>query len=222
MKRSELISDIREILRAHNIDSEISDRHILFLTRTKRAKYLRQREIREAGEYRDQFLQSIYMELELVDSSRIPTVLPTGGTVLRTIKSLPNVVGREIFDAIDVRTVEYTGSEVEIISKYRISEVEYAPKGFIYCYKEDDGKLYFYSTDSVHKNMTYVAVQCILEDPEDIVSLNDLTTNLEEYPITGEVWEIIRIEIINELLNSLGIMIDTLNNKADDVPQPQE
>ena len=222
MTRAEIISDVRELLRKHNIDSEIADRHILFLTRTKRAKYLRQREMREMGEYKDQFYQSLFLELELVDSSRIPTILPTGGTVLRTKKSIPNIVGREIFDHMDVRTVEYTGKEIEVLDKIRISSVDSAPDGFIYCYKEDDGKLYFYSTGVVHKNLNRVVVQCILEDPEDIVAINELTEPLTDYPITGEVWEIVRNEIIQLLTGGSTIPIDTLNNKADDIAAPTQ
>ena len=222
MKKTELISDVREILRAHNIDSEIADRHILFLVRTKRAKYLRQREMREMEEYGDMFKQSIFMALELVDASRYPGV-NLGATVLRTVKALPNIVGREILKHMDIRTVEYTGKEFEVLSKERASNVAKAPPGFIYTYKEDDGRLLFYSpTSNVHKTLQQVVVQVILEDPEDIVDLNDLTTPLEDYPITGELWEIIRPEIIQELLMSLGISIDTLNDKAEDAPQPQK
>jgi len=213
-----MISDVREILRKHNIDSEIADRHIMFLTRTKRAKYLRQRELREMGEYKDQFTQSIFMDLELTNSSRVST-LATDGTVLRTVKALPNIVGREIFDHLDVRTVDFTGKEIEVLNKTRVMEVTNAPEGFIYCYKEDDGKLYFFSKTSVHKNLAKVVVQCILEDPEDIIDLNNLTTPLSNYPITGELWEVVRIEVIEELLRSSGIPIDTLNNKADDAAQ---
>ncbi len=220
MKRSELISDVREILRTHNIDSEIADRHIMFLVRTKRAKYLRQREMREMEEYGDQFKQSVFMSTELVDSSRVSTLL-TGGTILRTVNSLPNIVGREILKHMDVRTVDYTGKEIEVLNKERISLVEYAPEGFIYCYKEDDGRIYFKGTDDVHKTLTQVVVQCILEDPEDIVELNGLTSQLENYPITGSVWEIVRPEIIQELLRSMSIPIDTLNNDADDAPAPK-
>ncbi len=217
MKRLELISDVREILRTHSIDSEIADRHIMFLVRTKRAKYLRQREMREMAEYGDQFQQSVFMDTELVDSSKI-TTLPTGGTILRTINALPNIVGRELLKHMDVRTVDYTGKEIEVINKERASLVDYAPKGFIYCYKEPDGRLYFKSTDTVHKLLSKVVVQCILEDPEEIVELNGLTSHLEDYPITGSVWEIIRPEIIQELLRSMSIPIDTLNNDADDAP----
>jgi hypothetical protein len=222
MRKSELISDIREILRAHNIDSEIADRHIMFLIRTKRAKYLRQRELREMEEYGDQFKQSIFMALELVDASRYPNI-NLGKTVLRTVKSLPNIIGREILKHMDIRTVEYTGKEFEVLSKERATFVTKAPSGFIYAYKEDDGRLIFYSPeDSVYKTLKQVVVQTILEDPEDIVSLNDLTTPLDDYPITGELWEIVKPEILQELMTSLGIPIDTLNDKADDASQPQK
>ena len=163
------------------------------------------------------------MQLELVDSSRVPLLLPTGGTVLRTVKAIPNIIGREIFDHLDVRTVEYTGTEIEVLSKIRIMGVMYAPEGFIYCYKEDDGHLYFYSHDSIHKSMERVVVQCILEDPEDIVAINELTEPLDEYPITGEMWEIMRNDILQLLLGSSTIPIDTLNDKADDIPTaPQQ
>ena len=216
MLRSEMINDVREVLRVYSIDSEVSDRHIMYKGRTKRAKYLRQRELRELGEYKDQFQQSLFMDLELVDASRVPAVITLDSTILRTVKAIPNIIGREIFKHMDVRTVDYTGLEIEVLSKTRISNIAYAPPGFIYCYKEDDGRLYFKGTDTVHKNLARVVVQCILENPEDIVDINELTTHLTDYPITGELWEIIHPEISQELLTSLQIPIDVLNNDNDD------
>lgn len=213
MLRSELISDIREVLRAHNIDSEIADRHIIFLTRTKRAKYLEQREVKELGRFREDVQQSLFLNTETVTTSRISGATSTS-TVLRTIKSIPSTVGRNVLDYLDVRTKDYTGQEIQMISKQRISEVSEAPSGFIYGYREDDGRVYFYSPDTI--TLPEVVVQCILEDPEDIVYINELTSPLNEYPITAKIWEIIRPEILQILGSSQGISIDTLNNKADD------
>lgn len=218
MTRAELISDIREILRDHSIDSEISDRSILFQIRTKRAKYLRQREDRERFEYRDQFYQTVYMDLEIVGDTEI-TSLTTGGTTLRTVKALPNIIGREIYDHLKVRTAD--GTRIEVISKSRADYLKGAPDGFIYCFKRDDGKLQLEGKDAVYKNLTKLSVQAILEDPEDIVDLNDLTTHLTDYPITGELWEIIKSEIVNLFLTSKNIPIDTLNNDADDTKVSQ-
>jgi len=198
------------------MDSEIADRHIMFLIRTKRAKYLRQREIREIGEYRDQFYQSVNMQLEMVDASMFPTSMTLGKNILRTIKPLPNIVGREALGHMTVRTLEFTGKEIEVMNKFRMIEAKYAPRGFVFCYREDDGRLYFYSPDPGYLVMENVVVQCILENPEDIVELNDLTVPLDDYPITGEVWEIIREEVLKDLLGSKSIPEDVTNNKADD------
>jgi len=220
MKRSELIADIREVLRSYSIDDEIADRHILFLIRTKRNKYIRQKEINSRGEYRNQLQQSVFLALEITDTSRYPGIT-TGGKILRTIKSLPNLVGRDAFKQMEIRTVDYLGTEVEILDKARVAYASSAPKGFIYCFREDDGKLYFFSKDPSHFAIEQVVVQCILEDPEEIVSLNSLTTPLEIYPITGDLWGIIRPEILSELAMSKGIPIDTLNDKAD-APTPSK
>ncbi len=57
MEKLELIASIREDLRQHNIDSEIADRYTMFLIASKRAKYLRQRELRELHDYKDHDLQ---------------------------------------------------------------------------------------------------------------------------------------------------------------------
>ena len=214
MKRSELIADVREILREYSIDSEVADRHIMFLTRTKRAKYLRQREVRELGEYRDQFQQRVVMTLELVDSTT--GTLPTGYTLLRTVKKLPNIVGREIFKSLDIRTVNIIGQEIEVLNKARFSSVDYTPIGFIYAYKDDDGYIWLKAPNDSYKFLTEIQVTTILEDPEEIVSLMNMTTHLEDYPITGELWETIRPEILNELLRSKQTPIDVLNNNADD------
>lgn len=216
MTIKEGIYDIRETINVLNIDSNISNRHIIFLMNTYRAIIVRQFITNNPGEYRDQLTQTLYMELELVDRSQYPDTYLSGVTMLRTVKALPNIIGQQMYKEIEVRTIDRLGTEVEISHKERLVHVNHAPTGFIYGYKDTDGKIYLISNSILYKTLDKITVTCILEDPEKIQDIHDLDTDLDIYPITSHLWGTIKEMVIQQLLKEKSIPLDTVNNNLDD------
>lgn len=210
------VYDVREALKLLSIDTETTDRHITFLMNLYRSIVIRQFITNNPGEHRDMLTQTLYMELELVDTSRFPQYSTTGFTFLSTKKVLPNIIGQQMYKEIEVRTLESLGMEVEILAKSRVSEIKYAPTGFIYGFKEDDGKLYIIGKDSIYKSLKSITVTAILEDPEDILDTHNLSTDLLIYPITSHLWGTTKDMVVQHILREMSIPVDIINNNKDE------
>ena len=216
MTFKESVYDIREAINALNIDSDFTDRHIIFLMNQYRAVVIRQHITNNPGEYRNQLMQTLFMELELVDSSQFPEFYKVNLTVLATKKVIPNIIGQQMYKEIEVRTIERLGTEVEISHKERLSNVLYAPLGFIFGYRDVDGKLYLTSRSVLHKSLTKITVSDIFEDPEVILDIHGLSTDLEVYPISFNLWVTVKEMVVQHLLKELSIPTDTVVNNSDD------
>lgn len=216
MTFKEVIYDIRESLNSYNIDSEITDRYIAFSIRNARSLVLRQHMANNPGEYRNQLTQTVYMDVEQVSYSQYPAMIPLDTYLLATTQVLPNIVGEQMYKEIEVRSVERLGSEIEMLDKIRAVQFKYAPNGFIYGWRENDGKLYFVSTNLQYLNLKQVVVTAIFEDPEAAYLLNDGNGEIEEYPITANLWINVKEMVIQQLLRKFGIPTDKLNNENED------
>lgn len=215
MTFNEVIYDIREALKLQSADSDVTDRQIAFLIRNARSLIVRQFIANNPGENRDMLSQSVYMDLELVDQSVFPGIT-TGFTLLATTEALPNVIGEQMYKDIEVRTAERLGREVEMLQKQRAAEYMYAPAGFIYGWREDDGKLYLVSKDRQFMLLEQIIVTAIFEDPEAALRFNEADASLERYPITGSIWMAVREMVLQQLGNQLNIPFDVLNNAKED------
>lgn len=216
MTPKEGIYDVREGLKLLNIDTDTTDRHIMFLMNLYRDTVIRQHITNNPGEYRNMLCQVLYMEVELVDDSQFPDRLTFGTTMLCTKKVLPNIVGQQMYKEIEVRTISRLGQEVEITHKERAQQVKYAPEGFIYGYRDIDGKLYFVSKNAVHKNLTQVVVTAILENPESILDVHDDIGELEVYPLTYNLWVTVKNMVLQHISREMSTPIDKIANNNDD------
>ena len=216
MTFKEAIYDIREGLKLLSIDSDFTDRQIAFLLRTYRGTVIRQFLTNNPGEHRDILTQTLYMVLEDVDLSRFPDEIQNTTTLRGSIKTIPNIIGQQMYKEIVVRTVERLGKEIEIVHKDRAQFYLYAPKGFIYGYVDDDSKLYLISSDPVYKNIGQVTVTAIFEDPEAIIDINELSGDLDLYPITSHLWASVKSMTLEHIARQLSLPIDTINDKADE------
>ena len=216
MTLKEGIYDIREAVNALSIDSDFTDRHIVFLMNLYRANTVRQHLTNNPGEYRNMLTQTLYMELQSVDTSRFPEYATMNLTMLVTKKAVPNIIGQQMYKEIEVRTIERLGEEIEISHKDRLSHVLYSPVGFIFGYREDDGKIYLISKDVTYKALNKITVTAILEDPESILDIHELSTDLEVYPITYNLWLVVKEMVVNHLLKELSIPTDVVTNNSDD------
>jgi hypothetical protein len=215
MTLKEAIYDVRESMKALSIDSDLTNRQITFLMRLFRSMVIRQFIVNNPGENRDMLTQTLYMELELVDRSRFPDNKALGFTLLSTKKAIPNVISPQMYKDLEVRTIDRLGDEIEVVGKNRAIEIQYAPKGFIYGYREDDGKLYLISNDTRYKTLTLVTVTAILEDPEDLLFVHDSIADLDVYPITSALWIAVKELILKHISNEMMIPIDTIKDNRD-------
>lgn len=224
MTFKEAIYDIREALKLLSIDSDFTDRRIIFLMNMYRSTIIRQFITNYPGESRHMFTQSLYMELELIDESRFPDKYLTGFTVLSSKLTLPKTVGYQMYKDLEIRTVGITGTEVEVVNKTRATQVKYAPKGFIYAFVDNDDKLYFVSSNTQYKNLSQVIVTCILEDPQQESVINNTDLELTTYPVSLNTWETIKGMVVAEIARTMGVPVDVLNNKRDEqlTEKPQE
>jgi hypothetical protein len=216
MTFKEALYDIRESVKALNIDSDLTDRQIAFLMRIFRSLVIRQFITNNPGENREMLTQTLRMELELVDRSRFPSYITTGTTLLSTKITLPNIVGPMMYKHIDIRPVDIIGTEIEFIHKSRAVDIEFAPVNFIYGFREDDGKIYLVSSNSQYKNLTSVNVTAVFENPEEVHELNGFLTDLDVYPITSNLWVNIKEMILQHIVKEMSIPIDTISNKNDE------
>jgi hypothetical protein len=215
MTFKEAMYDIRESMKALSIDSDLTNRQITFLMRLFRSMVIRQFITNNPGENRDMLTQTLHMELELVDTSRYPEYKELGFTILTTKKVLPNIISPQIYKDIEIRTTDRLSNEIEVIGKNRVTEIQYAPKGFIYAYRDDDGKIYIISKDIRYKNVTSINVTTILEDPESMQDIHNLITDLEVYPITSNLWINVKELILKHISTEMMIPIDTIKDNKD-------
>lgn len=216
MTFKEVIYDVREALKLHNVDSDVTDRHIAFLIRNARALVLRQFVANNPGEYRNQLTQTIHIPLTLVDTSQFPEITTLGHTLLSSDYAVPNIIGEQMYKDIEVRNIGLISEEIQILDKVRVSEYLYAPNGFIYGWRENDGKLYLIGKDLQYKFLQAVTITAIFEDPEEAFQLNNENEDIVTYPITGALWLNVKEIVVATLLKQLGMPTDAINNENED------
>lgn len=210
MRKDKLIYDIKEAIRAYNKDAKITESYIVQLINTTRAEYIRQDQRRNPGEDKVNYTQTMLLDLELVDQSYIST-LPVGTEILRTVKVLPQLVGKEVLKNVEVRPIDRITQEIEYMDKTRA--IYGSVHGFIFAFLDDDHRIYFVNSYSnVHKLMSKVAVTAILHEPDRITDINDETETLTEYPITSSLWAKVKMKVLEDVLNTMNIAVDTVDD----------
>jgi len=210
MRKDKILYDIKEAIRAYNKDAKITNAYILHLVNTIRAKYIRQNQRRNPGEDKVNHTQTLLLDLELVDNSYLPA-FPTDVTILRTVKVLPQLVGKDVLKNVEVRSINRIAQEIEYMDKVRA--IYAADELFVFAFLDDDHKLYLVNkSDNLHKTITKVAVTAILFEPDAITEINDLTEELEEYPMPAHLWAQIKPEILVLIKDSMQIPIDQVED----------
>lgn len=206
MEKKKILYDIREAIRAYSKDVKITNAYILHLVNTVRAKYIRQEQSRHLGEDKVHFTQTLLMETEVVDRTYIPSI-STNLTVLRTKKALPQIIGKDVLKNMEIRPIDRIAYEIEYMDKDRAIYGDSTL--FIFAFLDDDYHMYFVNKNSsLHKMLKKVAITTILFQPDDITALHDLTEELVEYPITGDMWALVKSEVMAEVTATMKIPVD--------------
>ena len=223
---AQIVYDIREAIKDYTDDSELDDRYITYLVNIKREKYLKQRIDRLGRNFNNRILQTLCLDLEEVTTAECGLSLPCS-KIVRTTKPLPDLIQLTLNDAIQrVAPADKLSQKFNFINRERA--ILYLHSNFpkkIKTFLHDDGHLYFISSDKVLS--TCISITAVFQDPTELINYSNCcdcnTTvnscfdiNETEYPIDGELLDLVRAEVINELGRRDSIKEDINNNTKDD------
>jgi len=221
---AEITYDIREAIKEYTDDSEIDDRYIHYLINIKRAKYLKQRLDQLGRKFNTRILQTFCLGTEEVSINECGLDLECD-TILRTNKTLPQFLQLSDKDAIErISPSNRLSKKFNVIPREKASYLNssYHPNK-IKTYLHNDGYLYFIGGDDIF--LECVSITGVFENPLDLqeykncCNCEDSTQCIDidtiEYPIQIELIDIIREDIIKDLLRTKQIPEDKLNNSND-------
>lgn len=225
-KINELIYDVREAVNAFSDDYEVDDRYILYLYNIKRAKYLRQDLNNYQKTIDNSVKQTLCLGLEEVSINEC-SVDYSCGTILRSKQQVPRPIEAHTKVAITkVKPITRIGVPFNFIEKDRAPYVEDSPyPNALYAFLDVDNYIYVHSAAASHKLLDCLTVTGVFEDP---TSLSEYSTCCNcgdslpcfdeaesEYPLQPHYIDVIREEIIKDMIRSIQIPEDKINNSTD-------
>jgi|TARA_R110000772_G_scaffold62241_1_gene140000 hypothetical protein len=221
---NEIQYSIREGIKAYSDDHEASNEYLIYLFNLKRSKYLKQRLDRLGRNYDNITLQTLCLSIEEVSSETCGLNL-TCDKIYRTTKPAPNFLQLSTGSAI-----QRVGPADKLSTTYNIIGKEQAPlfehsyfTNKIKTFLDVDGYLYFLSTEPIFTEC--VTITGVFENPLDLRNYQECCdcddSNIcfsddDQYPITPELIDLIRIEIIQELLKLSNPLLEDKDNNSDD------
>ena len=227
MKLDKLIFDVREGIKAYSDDDEVSDRYIIYLYNIKRVKYLRQDLNNHQKSIDNSILQTLCLAVEEVSASEC-NVDYDCKKILRTTLKVPTPIDLHIKSGITkIKPTNRLAVPFSIISKEKVPMLDGATfKSSLYAFIDTDEYIYIISPDEEsYKLLECVTITGVFEDPLELGNYNDCCNcgtptpcfdELEsEYPLQPHYIDIIRAEIINDLLKVKQIREDKENDSND-------
>lgn len=225
-KVNELIYDVREALNAFSDDYEVDDRYILYLYDVKRAKYLRQDVNNYQKTIDNSVLQTLCLGMELVSGDEC-SVDYSCSKILRSKQPVPTPIEAHTKVAITkVKPITRLGIPFNFISKDRAPFAEHSNfPNAMYAFLDVDGYIYVHSSEDSYKLLNCLTVTGVFEDPTSLSAYStccdcgnplpcfDLDNS--EYPLQPHYIDLIREEIIRDLIRSVQIPEDKVNDSTD-------
>jgi len=217
------IYDVRELLRNHNIvdDDYLTNRMIEFWIISQRAMWIRRRD-RLFINIDHSLMQTIICEVDSVDRSFVPVMVPAEYRILRTTLKIPKLINFEAWDGI------ISCGPIDIVApRFNHTEYEEAVRGGygrfnkqqIYSFYLND---YIYLISKARNNfwqlITQIATIGIFEDPREVgnfvhVDGTACWTEDDEYPLSIELWNFMKSEIYTLNIDALyKIPVDQAND----------
>jgi len=221
---NKLIYDVRENLRQYTDDSEISDRYILYLYGIKRAKYYRQ-ELNNYQRTTDvSATQTFCLELEEVPANECGLNLQCD-TILRTVKPIPQPLELHTKSAItSVKPTTILGIPFNFITKEKAVFYKNSPFKGIFAFLDNNRYIYVISDINTIKLLECITITGVFQDPLDLITYSNCCgcndspcINLDtiNYPIRYDLVDLIKKEIVSDLINQLKIPEDKQNDSDD-------
>ena len=228
MTANKLIYDIKELLRDYIDDSELDSRYILYLYDIKRAKYLRQQLNNMQRVVDNGSVQTFCLETEPISANECGINLDCS-TIVRSKIKIPEPLQLHLGSAITkVSSVNNLSKPFNFVSKQK---AVYANKSAfpnsVYSFLGDDNYIYVISNSEAVKLLECVSVSGIFQNPLDLENYYNCCgcSNNEEvkcidydtidYPVPAHLIDVIREDIVKDLLLSKKITEDKENNSDD-------
>jgi len=226
MVLDKIIYDVREQLKQYTSDSEIDDRYIIYLFGLKRAKYLRQ-ELNNYQRTTDvSVTQTLCLGLERVNSSEC-NIDYDCETILRTKRPIPQPLELHIKSAItSVKSTKRIGVPFNFTTKAKAIYSKSSPfsKG-IFTFLDNDKYIYLLSDEDSLNMLECISITGVFEDPLDLINYTNccdckdappcFDINTVNYPIQPHYIDLIKSEIIKDLIKELSSPEDKENDAND-------
>lgn len=226
MVANKLIYDVREMLKQYIDDSEISDSYILYLYGILRAKYIRQSENDFQKTTSILTTQTLCLALEKVSINECNFNIDCN-EIVRTVLSIPKPLDLNIGTSItSVKPTNRIAVPFNFISKEKAIYSMKSPfNKSIYAFLDNDMKIYLLSGSDSLNLLDCLTITGIFEDPLELLSYTNCC-NCEEatpcidydtidYPLPAHYIDIIKADILNQLINKLNIPEDKVNDSND-------
>ena len=211
------IYDIFEALRQYSDDSDISYEHISYLIDNNRALLLRQK-YKEIGQIVPQGIrQRLHFELELSEDNIFMDI----ASILRTVNVLPRLIeSGDFMRSIHIDFGSYNQYKAIYIQPERFNYCGNNPElqNAVYTTLGQDYRLYFKGFNESHKLISNARIWAIFENPEAAWRVSADYDNTESfdkdvyYPIDADMWVTIKEVILKQLITSMQIPEDKINN----------
>jgi hypothetical protein len=227
-KVNELVYDIREAVKAFSDDMELDDRYITYLYNIKRAKYLRQDLNNYQRTVDNSITQTICLGLEEVSLDECGLNYDCG-TLLRSTQAVPTPIELHTKPAITkIKPTNRLAVSFNFITKDKATYIDSAPfANALYAFLDTDGYIYVYSNSDSYKLLDCITVTGIFEDPTELslytsccackVTSSTICFDIDttDYPLQPHYIDVIREEIIRDILRTYQIPEDKVNNSTD-------
>lgn len=224
-KISELTYSVREGIKEFSDDTEVDDRYIMYLYNIKRVKYLRQDLNNFQKSIDSSIQQSFCIELEEVSTSDCGLDIDCN-TILRSVKKIPKAI--ETYTKLSINKIKPSDKlavPFNFITKERLVYLSDSPfSKAVYSFIDSDGYVYATSKSDI-RMLSCLHITGIFEDPLELRNFSNccdcdeptpcFDMNNTEYPLQLHYVDLIRKEIINELLNIKQIPEDNINDATD-------
>lgn len=223
MTGREIIYDIREKIKIHSDDIDITDEYIFHLINVKRAILLKQRFGKSSRNIPEEVKQVICVSMEKTED--IEGICSKGTMLLKSTQRIPATIeigGRS--SIVNVRTSSLNTRFVNIIPMERFPHVGYNKymKQEIYVTMDADNKLYSKAAQGPIF-LEKLKITGIFFNPEEAYIMNcenEQTCDFfdSEYPIEPYIISDLVNMIVKELAPSMQVPEDKVNN-ADESPR---
>jgi hypothetical protein len=226
MTISKLVYDIRTAIRDTVDDTRFSDKYIIYLYNLKRSKYLRNDANNLQKLIDTSILQKFCMDMEEVSVNECGLDYDCD-TIMRSKTTIPLPLELHLKSAItEVKPTLKITKPFNFVNKERAIWSQYSPFAeSIYAFLDTDKKIYLISKSETVKLIDCVTVTGIFEDPLELQNYKNCCNckdskpcfdeNTTEYPLQGHHIDSIRLEIIKDLVGSLNIPEDKINDAND-------